>query len=58
MPILQETMKIVRNLQTIDDCHNLDHEKLTVIYKQIHSQEFPLGSDHVTQVIKVQTWVT
>ena len=44
----------VRNLRAIDDGHDLDHEMLTGIYERIRSQEFRPGSDHVTQVMKVQ----
>merc|ERR1712142_1058992 len=44
----------VRNLRAIDDGHDLDPEMLTGIYERIRSQEFRPGSDHVTQVMKVQ----
>jgi len=44
----------VRNLRAIDDGHDLDQEMLTGIYERIRSQEFRPGSDHVTQVMKVQ----
>jgi len=44
----------VRNLRAIDDGHDLDPELLTGIYERIRSQEFRPGSDHVTQVMKVQ----
>ena len=44
----------IRNLRAIDDGHDLDAEMLTGIYERIRSQEFRPGSDHVTQVMKVQ----
>ena len=44
----------VRNLRNIDDGHDLDHEMLSGIYERIKSSEFRPGSDHVTQVMKVQ----
>ena len=44
----------VRNLRNIDDGHDLDHEMLSGIYERIKTSEFRPGSDHVTQVMKVQ----
>ena len=44
----------VRNLRNIDDGHDLDLEMLSGIYERIKSSEFRPGSDHVTQVMKVQ----
>jgi len=44
----------IRNLRAIDDGHDLDSEMLTGIYERIRNQEFRPGSDHVTQVMKVQ----
>ena len=44
----------VNNLRGIDGGHDLDPELLSGIYERIRSTEFRPGSDHVTQVIKVQ----
>lgn len=44
----------VRNLRGIDEGHDLNHEFLIGIYERIRTQEFRPGSDHVTQVMKVQ----
>lgn len=44
----------VRNLRGIDDGHDLDYDMLVGIYERIRNQEFRPGSDHVTQVMKVQ----
>ena len=44
----------VRNLRQIDDGHDLDPEMLSGIYERIRAQPFRPGSDHVTQVMKVQ----
>ena len=44
----------IRNLRNIDDGHDLDPEMLAGIYERIRNQEFRPGSDHVTQVMKVQ----
>merc|ERR1719367_2341061 len=44
----------IRNLRGIDNNRDLDEEMLTGIYERIRGQEFRPGSDHVTQVIKVQ----
>jgi len=44
----------IRNLRAIDEGHDLDPEMLAGIYERIRGQEFRPGSDHVTQVIKVQ----
>ena len=44
----------VRNLRQIDDGRDLDPEMLAGIYERIRSQAFRPGSDHVTQVMKVQ----
>eukprot|EP00096_Caligus_rogercresseyi_P015857 TRINITY_DN833_c1_g1_i1.p1 TRINITY_DN833_c1_g1~~TRINITY_DN833_c1_g1_i1.p1 ORF type:complete len:759 (-),score=278.61 TRINITY_DN833_c1_g1_i1:190-2466(-) len=43
-----------KNLRNIDDGRDLDPEWLAGIYERIQSQEFKPGSDHVTQVMKVQ----
>ena len=44
----------IRNLRAIDEGHDLDPEMLAGIYERIRNQEFRPGSDHVTQVMKVQ----
>ncbi len=44
----------LRNLRGIDNGQDVDHELLAGIFERIRSQEFRPGSDHVTQVIKVQ----
>ena len=44
----------MRNLRGIDDGHDVDPELLYGIYERIRAQEFRPGSDHVTQVVKVQ----
>lgn len=44
----------IRNLRAIDDGHDLDSEMLSGIYERIRNQEYRPGSDHVTQVMKVQ----
>lgn len=38
----------------IDDGHDLDRDMLVGIYERIKTNEFKMGSDHVTQVLKVQ----
>uniref|UniRef100_A0A0K2SYQ3 Putative LOC100863984 [Apis florea] n=1 Tax=Lepeophtheirus salmonis TaxID=72036 RepID=A0A0K2SYQ3_LEPSM len=43
-----------KNLRNIDDGRDLDPEWLVGIYERIQGQEFKPGSDHVTQVMKVQ----
>jgi len=44
----------VRNLRGIDDGCDVDREVLNGVYERIRNSEFRPGSDHVTQVMKVQ----
>jgi len=44
----------IKNLRGVDDGGDIDREILTGIYDRIKSTEFKTGSDHVTQVMKVQ----
>ena len=44
----------VRNLRGIDNGQDVDQGMLIGIYERIRNQEFRPGSDHVTQVLKVQ----
>ena len=44
----------VKNLRGIDDRHDVDHDMLVGIYERIKKEEFKVGPDHVSQVIKVQ----
>ena len=44
----------LKNLRNIDEGQDLDQEMLAGIYERIRNQEFRTGSDHVTQVMKVQ----
>jgi len=53
----EKRMKVedfVKNLRGIDDGSDVDKEILSGIYERIRTQEFRPGSDHVTQVMKVQ----
>uniref|UniRef100_F1KWS2 IQ motif and SEC7 domain-containing protein 1 n=1 Tax=Ascaris suum TaxID=6253 RepID=F1KWS2_ASCSU len=43
----------IRNLRGIDAGFNIDRSLLTGIYERIREHEFRSGSDHVTQVMKV-----
>uniref|UniRef100_A0A2A4JVP1 SEC7 domain-containing protein n=1 Tax=Heliothis virescens TaxID=7102 RepID=A0A2A4JVP1_HELVI len=47
----------VRNLRGIDDCGDIDRDMLSGIYDRVKSSEFRPGSDHVTQVMKVQATI-
>ncbi|XP_063369960.1 IQ motif and SEC7 domain-containing protein 1 isoform X1 [Cydia amplana] len=47
----------VRNLRGIDDCGDIDRDMLAGIYERVKSSEFRPGSDHVTQVMKVQATI-
>ncbi|KAJ2941039.1 hypothetical protein O0L34_g13170 [Tuta absoluta] len=47
----------IKNLRGIDDCHDLDRDMLTGIYDRVKTSEFRPGSDHVTQVMKVQATI-
>ncbi|XP_077539289.1 brefeldin-resistant Arf-GEF family protein schizo isoform X3 [Haemaphysalis longicornis] len=44
----------VRNLRGIDEGHDLDRDMLTGIFERIKAHPFRPGSDHVSQVLKVQ----
>jgi len=44
----------VRNLRGIDEGSDVDREVLNGVYDRIRNSEFRPGSDHVTQVMKVQ----
>lgn len=44
----------IKNLRGIDDGGDIDREMLVSIYERIKETEFRTGSDHVTQVMKVQ----
>lgn len=44
----------IKNLRGIDDGGDIDREILVGIYERIKTTEFKTGSDHVTQVMKVQ----
>ncbi|XP_076333706.1 IQ motif and SEC7 domain-containing protein 1-like isoform X6 [Tachypleus tridentatus] len=44
----------IKNLRAIDDGHDLDRDMLSGIYERIKVSEFKTGSDHMTQVMKVQ----
>lgn len=41
----------------IDDCCDIDRDMLVGIYERIKANEFKPGSDHVTQVLKVQSTI-
>jgi len=41
----------------IDDCCDIDRDMLVGIYERIKANEFKPGSDHVTQVMKVQSTI-
>lgn len=47
----------IKNLRGIDDCHDIDKDILAGIYDRVKSNEFKPGSDHVTQVMKVQSTI-
>ncbi|XP_066948738.1 IQ motif and SEC7 domain-containing protein 1-like isoform X3 [Macrobrachium rosenbergii] len=44
----------IKNLRGIDDGYDIEREMLEGMYQRIKSQEFRIGHDHVTQVLKVQ----
>jgi IQ motif/SEC7 domain-containing protein len=44
----------VKNLRGVDDGADIERDILVGIYDRIKSTEFKTGSDHVTQVMKVQ----
>lgn len=41
----------------IDDCGDIDRDMLVGIYERVKANEFKPGSDHVTQVLKVQSTI-
>ncbi|CAN7989324.1 unnamed protein product, partial [Ixodes hexagonus] len=44
----------VRNLRGVDEGHDMDRDMLAGIYERIKAHPFRPGSDHVSQVLKVQ----
>nr|XP_050855317.1 IQ motif and SEC7 domain-containing protein 1 isoform X6 [Vespula vulgaris] len=47
----------VKNLRGIDDCGDIDKDILVGIYERVKDNEFKPGSDHVSQVMKVQATI-
>ncbi|KAF5272843.1 hypothetical protein FQR65_LT00439, partial [Abscondita terminalis] len=47
----------MKNLRGIDDCGDIDSDMLAGIYERVKANEFKPGSDHVSQVMKVQATV-
>ncbi|CAG9816488.1 unnamed protein product [Phaedon cochleariae] len=47
----------IKNLRGIDDCGDIDTDMLVGIYERVKANEFKPGSDHVTQVMKVQATI-
>ncbi|XP_068917650.1 IQ motif and SEC7 domain-containing protein 1 isoform X4 [Tenebrio molitor] len=47
----------IKNLRGIDDCGDIDSDMLTGVYDRVKANEFKPGSDHVTQVMKVQATI-
>ncbi|XP_044016276.1 IQ motif and SEC7 domain-containing protein 1 isoform X3 [Aphidius gifuensis] len=47
----------IKNLRGIDDCGDIDKDILIGIYDRVKANEFKPGSDHVTQVMKVQATI-
>lgn len=47
----------IKNLRGIDDCHDIDRDMLVGIYERVKINEFKPGSDHMTQVMKVQATI-
>ncbi|KAK9751782.1 Sec7 domain [Popillia japonica] len=47
----------IKNLRGIDDCHDIDKDMLTGIYDRVKANEFKPGTDHVSQVMKVQATI-
>ncbi|XP_058800519.1 IQ motif and SEC7 domain-containing protein 1 isoform X2 [Phymastichus coffea] len=47
----------IKNLRGIDDCGDIDKDMLVGIYERVKANEFKPGSDHVTQVMKVQATI-
>lgn len=48
---------IFRFFLGVDDCHDVDRDMLVGIYERVKANEFKPGSDHVTQVLKVQSTI-
>lgn len=47
----------IKNLRGVDEMHDIDREMLQGIYERVKANEFKAGSDHVTQVMKVQATI-
>ncbi|KAL0124196.1 hypothetical protein PUN28_006196 [Cardiocondyla obscurior] len=47
----------IKNLRGIDDCGDIDRDILVGIYERVKDNEFKPGSDHVSQVMKVQATI-
>ncbi|XP_032672706.1 IQ motif and SEC7 domain-containing protein 1 isoform X3 [Odontomachus brunneus] len=47
----------VKNLRGIDDCGDIERDILVGIYERVKDNEFKPGSDHVSQVMKVQATI-
>ncbi|CAB0007674.1 unnamed protein product [Nesidiocoris tenuis] len=47
----------IKNLRGVDDCCDVDKNMLIGIYDRVKANEFKTGSDHVTQVLKVQSTI-
>ncbi|KAG5896008.1 hypothetical protein JTB14_007573 [Gonioctena quinquepunctata] len=47
----------IKNLRGIDDCGDIDTDMLVGVYERVKANEFKPGSDHVTQVMKVQATI-
>ncbi|XP_069693811.1 IQ motif and SEC7 domain-containing protein 1 isoform X9 [Periplaneta americana] len=47
----------IKNLRGIDDGADIDRDILVGIYERVKANEFKPGSDHVTQVMKVQSTI-
>lgn len=47
----------IKNLRGIDDCHDIERDMLVGVYERVKANEFKPGSDHVTQVMKVQATI-
>lgn len=47
----------IKNLRGTDDSHDIATDLLVGIYERVKANEFKPGSDHVTQVLKVQATI-
>ncbi|XP_014292050.1 IQ motif and SEC7 domain-containing protein 1 [Halyomorpha halys] len=47
----------IKNLRGVDDCCDIDRNMLIGIYERVKANEFKTGSDHVAQVLKVQSTI-